>query len=491
MPRVAIAGFQHETNCFGVTKAGLAEFEMADSWPAMLQGTQVIEETRGMNLPIAGFAAAALAAGFDVVPVLWCAAEPSAEVTDDAFEAICSMILAGIEQAGPLDAIYLDLHGAMVTESLADGEGEILRRLRKLIGPDIPLVASLDLHANVSQAMVDLADYLAIFRTYPHLDMAETGARCLAVLQHLLKGQTLHKVFHQVPYLIPLHAQYTGAAPFEGLYGSLPGWAEQGVWAEVALGFTAADFPDTGPSCVIYADNARDAAEVADDLRSQFLRLEVEIDHSMLTLEEAVEATQRRWDRPLVLADVQDNPGAGGTSDTTGLIAALLQGECSGVLMGLFHDPTLAAEAHARGVNSRFHSELGGKSGLPGQSPLKGEFEVLTLSDGHCRYSGEMYGGGIATMGPSAALKLRIHGAEIDLVVTSIRNQCLDLAQFTHFGLNPLDYNTVCVKSTVHFRAAFSPIASHIVAVASPGVFLCDLSKVPYKQVQKNRRVRA
>ncbi|KPD10415.1 M81 family metallopeptidase [Phaeobacter sp. 11ANDIMAR09] len=489
IPRVAIAGFQHETNCFGVTKAGLAEFEMADSWPAMLHGTQVIEEIRGMNLPIAGFAAAALAAGIDVVPVLWCAAEPSAEVTDHAFEAICSMILAGIAKAGPLDAVYLDLHGAMVTESLADGEGEILRRVRKLIGPDIPLVASLDLHANVSQAMVDLADYLAIFRTYPHLDMAETGARCLSVLQRLLNGHALHKVFHQVPYLIPLHAQFTGVPPFDALYGSLPTLAEQGVWAEVALGFTAADFPDTGPSCVTYAVEPDAATKVADDLLARFLRLEGELDHSMLTLEEAVFAAQQSYSHPLVLADVQDNPGAGGTSDTTGVLEALLKGGGTNVLMGLFHDPALAAKAHIKGVNSHFQSELGGKSGLPGQSPLKGEFEVLALSDGHCRYSGEMYYGGIATMGPSAALKLRLEKGEVDLVVTSIRNQCLDLAQFTHFGLNPLEYNTVCVKSTVHFRAAFSPIASRIFAVSSPGVFLCDLTQVPYQQVQEKRRI--
>lgn len=488
-PRVAIAGFQHETNCFGVTKAGLAEFEMADSWPAMLHGCRVIEETRGMNLPIAGFAASALAAGFDVVPVLWCAAEPSAEVTDDAFEAICSMILAGIEQAGPLDAVYLDLHGAMVTESLADGESELLQRVRALVGPDVPLLASLDLHANISRTMVDLADYLGIFRTYPHLDMAETGARCLPVLQRLLEGDVLHKVFRQVPYLIPLHAQFTGAPPFEALYGSLAGLAKQGVLAEIALGFTAADFPDTGPSCVIYAAKAQDATEVANDLMSQFLRLETEVDHSMLSLEDAVVAAQESCSRPLVLADVQDNPGAGGTSDTTGLLEALLQGGSRRVLMGLFHDPTLAAKAHAVGTSSRFHGEIGGKSGLPGQSPVRAEFEVLALSDGSCRYSGEMYGGGIASMGKSAALKLYLYRAEVDLVVTTIRNQCLDLAQFTHFGLNPMDYNTICVKSTVHFRAAFGPIANRIFSVASPGVFLCDLNKIPYKQVQENRRI--
>ncbi len=491
MLRVAIAGFQHETNCFGVTKAGLAEFEMADSWPAMLHGNQVIEETLGMNLPIAGFATAALAAGFDVVPVLWCAAEPSAEVTDHAFEAICSMILAGIAKAGPLDAVYLDLHGAMVTESLADGEGEILRRVRALVGPDVPLVASLDLHANISSTMVDLADYLGIFRTYPHLDMAETGARCLPVLQRLLAGEVLHKVFRQVPYLIPLHVQFTGAPPFEALYGSLAGLAKQGVLAEIALGFTAADFLDTGPSCVIYAAKAQDATEVANDLISQFLRLEGELDHSMLSLEDAVLGAQESCSRPLVLADVQDNPGAGGTSDTTGLLEALLLGASKGVLMGLFHDPTLAAKAHAMGTSSRFHGEIGGKSGLPGQSPVRAEFEVLALSDGSFRYSGEMYGGGIASMGKSAALRLYLEDSKVDLVVTSVRNQCLDLVQFTHLGLDPLDYNTVCVKSTVHFRAAFAPIASRILSVSSPGVFLCDLNKVPYKRLQDIRRIGA
>ena len=122
----------------------------------------------------------------------------------------------------PLDGVYLDLHGAMVTESHPDGEGELLRRVRAQIGSDIPLVASLDLHANISADMCEHADYLAIFRTYPHLDMAETGARCVPVLARLLRGERLHKAFRTVPYLIPLHAQYTGSPPFSTLYGCLP-----------------------------------------------------------------------------------------------------------------------------------------------------------------------------------------------------------------------------------------------------------------------------
>ena len=449
--RIAIAGFQHETNCFAVTKAGLAEFERADSWPEMLFGSRVLSETRGMNLPIAGFALAAEEAGFDLVPILWCAAEPSAHVTDQAFETITGMILKGLRDAGPLDGVYLDLHGAMVTESLADGEGEILRRVRKFVGPDVPVVASLDLYANISATMVEQSDLLTIFRTYPHLDMAQTGARCVPMLNRLMNEERPHKAFRQVPYLIPLHAQFTGIAPFDGLYGLLPELADRGVHAEIALGFTAADFPDTGPSCVTYAETQDLAHKVADQILIRFKSIESKVDHSMLSLDEAVHAARHKRDKPVILADVQDNPGAGGTSDTTGLLRALMDGQCEHVLMGLFHDPVTAAKAHSAGLHTKFRTSLGGKSGLAGEIAVECEVEVLALSDGFCRYTGDMYGGGIATLGKSAALRLVGTDASNDVVVTSLRTQCLDLAHFTHIGLDPRRYRTVCVKKHCPF----------------------------------------
>ncbi len=360
-PRIAIAGFQHETNCYSLTKAGLAEFEMSDSWPAMLHGQQVISQTLGMNLPIAGFADAAKVAGYEIIPILWCAAEPSAQVTDTAFETITGMILEGLREAGPLDGVYLDLHGAMVTEGFADGEGELLRRVRAQIGENIPLVASLDLHANISADMCGHADYLAIFRTYPHLDMAQTGARCQPMLARLLRGEVLHKAFRPVPYLIPLHAQYTGAPPFSTLYDSLPDLRQRGINADIALGFTAADFPDTGPSCVAYAETAGQAEAATEEILSRFLALEPRVDRSLLSLDEAVWISHQRRDKPLILADVQDNPGAGGTSGTTGLLRALMIGKSKSVLSGLFHDPELAAKSHVAGKSARFHADLGGE----------------------------------------------------------------------------------------------------------------------------------
>lgn len=488
-PRIAIAGFQHETNCFGTTKAGLAEFEMADSWPAMLHGEEVILGTRGMNLPVAGFAKAAEQAGLELVPILWCAAEPSAHVTDEAFETICAKILEGLRAAGPINGIFLELHGAMVTECHLDGEGELLRRVRAWSGPDLPIVVSLDLHANISAASVEMADYIAIYRTYPHLDIAETGARCVPVLQRLLTGGRLHKAFRQMDYLIPLHAQYTGASPGRELYAALPPLEQAGVLADIALGFTAADFADTRPSCVAYARTATAAEQAADHIAKLFAELEPLSDHPMLSVQEAAAiACRPRTGKPVVLADVQDNPGAGGTSDTTGLLAALAEAGARDVLMGLFHDPAAAAAAHRKGQGGVFRAALGGRSGAAGDRPFEAVFEVLALGDGICRYRGEMYGGGVAALGPTAVLRLQGTPAEITLVVTTIRNQCLDLAHFTHIGLDPAAFKTVCVKSTAHFRADFEPVASAVHPVAAPGVFPCDLGSFPYRNLHPEVR---
>jgi microcystin degradation protein MlrC len=249
--RVAIAGFQHETNTFAPARASFADFERADAWPGLTRGEALVRDFAAMNLPVTGFAKAARAAGAAVVPILWCSAEPSAHVTADAFERVCAMICDGLAAARGLDGVYLDLHGAMVSEHLDDGQGEILRRVRAAIGRSTPLVASLDLHANVTPAMVEHADALTVFRTYPHLDMAETGARAFPLLCRVLDGRLAGKAFRQSPFLVPLCDQYTRAEPCRSLYAMLPA-LEGGAVASVdlAMGFPPADIADAGPAVV-------------------------------------------------------------------------------------------------------------------------------------------------------------------------------------------------------------------------------------------------
>ncbi len=479
MPRIALAGFQHETNSFGIGRAGLAEFEMADSWPALLSGSEVLSGTHGMNLPIAGFAEAAQAEGADLRPILWCAAEPSGAVTDQAFETITERILDGIRASGPIDGLYLDLHGAMITDSHADGEGALLERIRAVTGPSLPIAVSLDMHANVSDRMVGLADVICIFRTYPHLDMALTGARAWTRLRALLGGNRPARAFRQAPFLVPLHAQTTDVEPARSLCAELPDASDAHV--ELAFGFTAADGPDTGPSVIASAPEQSDADTQADAALQRLLAARDAFQTGLAFPADAVaQAMVGSFDKPVVLADVQDNPGAGASSDTTGILRALVDAGAQGTLLGLMHDPAMVAKAHAAGSGATIKGSLGGRSGVVGDAPYHGRFRVGTLSTGTVPYTGAMYGGGIATLGPSCVL--HIEGADISIVVTGIRNQCLDLAQFTHFGLDPRKAKIIVVKSTAHFRADFEPIAAKVIPVAAPGLFPCDLPMVKAAQ---------
>src|SRR5262245_30405750 len=219
MTRIAVGGFLHETNTFAPTKATYDAFVHGGGFPRMALGDGVLTTVRRINVGLAGFVDAAEAEGWDLFPTIFAAATPSAHVTEDAYERIAKVMIDGLASAGPLDAVYLDLHGAMVAEHLDDGEGEILARVRKVIGKDVPLVASLDLHANVTPEMVAHADALIAYRTYPHVDMADTGRACARHLALLLRTkQPLAKAFRQTPFLIPISWQCTNDQPAKGIY---------------------------------------------------------------------------------------------------------------------------------------------------------------------------------------------------------------------------------------------------------------------------------
>ena len=484
--RIAIAGFQHETNSFAPTPTGWAEFEMADSWPELLEGDAVITGTHGMNLPIAGAVSAAEANAIDIVPILWCAAEPGGLVTDEAFGQISRMIRNGVAAAGQIDALYLDLHGAMVTQSHDDGEAALLAALRADLGPELPIAVSLDLHANISAEFVANADIVTIYRTYPHLDMAATGHRAIdQLVQYWKDGQTMIPAFRQVPFLIPLQAQYTGAGACHALYKTIADYSTNvGEYAELALGFTAADIPDCGPSIITYAYDAHRAEAMADHLLDTVIAAAPTFETAMMAPDDAV-AFALQQEGVSVLADVQDNPGAGGASDSTGLLRALIKAKAQNAVIGILCDPEIAALAHQAGTGTQLTAPLGGKSAGSIDPPITATFTVQRISDGSITYSGEMYGGGVATMGPSCVLSLTDACCDIQIVVSSNRIQCLDQALFTELGVDLATANLICVKSTVHYRADFDPICDRVINVASPGLFQCDLTSIAYKKATR------
>src|SRR5436305_10774266 len=244
MSRIAVGAFLHETNTFAPTKATYADFVHGGGWPSMAHGADVLTVMRNINVGLAGFVEAAETSGWEMVPTISCAASPSAHVTRDAYERIVKVMIEAIAAAQTLDAVYLDLHGAMVTEHLDDGEGEILARVRRVVGNDVPLVASLDLHANVTPAMIEHADALITYRTYPHIDMAETGGAAANHLALLLRSKhKFAKAFRQLPFLIPISWQCTNDQPTNGIYQKLAALQGEAVpTLSFAPGFPAADF---------------------------------------------------------------------------------------------------------------------------------------------------------------------------------------------------------------------------------------------------------
>jgi microcystin degradation protein MlrC len=485
--RIAVGGFLHETNTFAQSGAGFADFAEHDGWPALVRGEAIAEAVAGMNLAIAGFLDAARAAGDTVAPLLWCSAVPSAQVEEEAFERIAAMLLDAFAAARPLDAVYLDLHGAMVTEHLEDGEGELLARFRHAIGAEVPLVASLDLHANIGARMVAESDALVTYRTYPHVDMAETGARTHAVLARMADGSRPAKALRKADYLMPLVWQCTDMEPARGLADRCDELAVgEGVWsASLASGFPPADITDCGPAVLVYADSQAGADAAAEALASDVAAAEPDFAGRIYTAQEAAALARAPAKCPLVIADTQDNAGAGAASDTVGMVRALLAADVEDAVLGLLYDARTAAQAHAAGLGSTIHVSLGAGSAWEGEEALAIEVEVVALGDGVFTATGPMFGGSHMQLGPMAAL--RIGG--LTVVVSSQRMQAADQAMFRHLGIEPADHAALVLKSSVHFRADFTPIAGEIIVVASPGPNPVDHLALDYRRLRPGLRL--
>jgi microcystin degradation protein MlrC len=489
--RIAIGGFQHETNTFAPSKATYERFARGGGWPPLLRRNEIFDGVAGINLPIEGFIQAMRPTRHDLVPTAWAAASPSAHVTRDAYERIAGLIVEALKDAGQVDAVYLDLHGAMVAEHVDDGEGELLARVRTVVGDRIPVVASLDLHANVTQQMLRHADVLIAYRTYPHVDMAETGARVANFLVKRLGGAPRPQVSaKRIPFLIPLQAQSTMLEPAQTLYSELARLQAPAVTAlSFTPGFPAADFPECGPLAFAYSDDADVAERVADRLRAMVEEAEGDFDCPVYGPEECVQravAIAQRARKPVVIADTQDNPGAGGDSDTTGMLRALIAHQVPRAALGLIWDTECAKIAHAAGEGASIEIALGGKSRIPGDAPFKGRFTVERLSDGRLTCKGPFYRGARMNLGPCALL--RIDGVRV--IVSSDNPQLADQEMYRFIGVEPTAETILVNKSSVHFRADFAPIAEEILVAKAPGPMLADPSEYRWKRLTPGIRLK-
>ncbi len=490
--RIAIGGFLHESHSFAPLPTTYRDFLTAGESPALARGATLVAALRDTSWPIAGAIAVGEAAGAVLLPLTWATASPARPVQDEAFERIAAMICADLSAtlaAGPVDGIYLDLHGAMVVDSFPDGEGELLRRVRAVAG-DIPLTISLDPHCNLTAAMVDRVDALVPFRTYPHVDMPFAGGQAMRLLiARIERAKPWARAFRQVDFFIPVPAQCTLVAPMvpamdaRAAINARPGVAEMAF----CFGFPYADFHDCGAAMAAYADTQAEADAAASDLLAWINAHEATFRLEATPAAEAVAqaiAIARTADRPVVIADGQDNPGGGGHGDTTGVLAELIRQGAQGAVLGMINDAESAAACHAAGVGATIPLSLGGKSdGVP----IAVTARIERLSDGNFVGTGPMAAGNPIALGPSALIEV---APGVRVVLVSSKMQALDQALFTHIGVIPADCKILVLKSVVHFRADFGPIAERVILATAPGPVPVDPATLPFQHLRPGLRLR-
>ena len=489
--RIAIGGFLHESHSFAPRPTTYADFTRPAGFPALTDGAAMLDAVRGTSVPAAGALATAESGGAAIVPLAWCCASPAGPVQDEAFERIAALICAGLSRAlddAPIDGIYLDLHGAAVVDSFPDAEGELLRRVRAIVG-DTPVTISLDPHANLTRQMVTLADAVVPFRTYPHVDMKAAGAQAMQLLlARITRGAPLARAFRQLDFWIPIGSQCTLLQPMKEVMAERASLAERLDVAELAFcfGFPYADFADCGPAVAAYADTQAKADAAADAFAAHVAARESAFVQETLPAAEAVAEAKRLSagaSKPIVIADTQDNPGGGGHGDTTGLLAELVRQKAQGAVLCLINDEASAQACHAAGEGASLALSLGGKSdGMPFDCTAR----VEKLTDGRFTLTGPMGAGNPGNLGPCALID--IDGVRV--MVVSRKMQALDQAILRHAGIEPNACSILALKSSVHFRADFGPIAERIIVGIAPGPVVADPAILNFRYVRTSVRRR-
>ena len=476
-PRIAVLGFSIECNKFA-PPATRAHFEAR----TYLEGDAIIAEARGPTptmLPeTPGFIAAMDAAGpWQPVGIALAMSEPNGPVEHGFFAELLATMTSGLQAALPLDGVYFCAHGAAITTAEDDPEGVMFERIRQIVGPTVPVVATFDLHANVSERMVQPIDAFIGYRTNPHLDMRERGAEAAAAMQELLAGAKTERVRLRLPIVPPTVTMLTAAGPYAEMI-ELGQRRQREIGAaimnvSVMGGFAYADTAKNGLSVIVTARGEKAAAEALAREIAQFGWEQRHRFHARLTppeeaVEKALAAGRDRSLPALCFADVADNPGGGGRGNTMYLLSAFAEAGVTGALFGIIYDPDLAAEAHGHGLHYNFTARFNRSETTNFSEEWSAPARVAALTDGNCIGRRGIYAGLRLALGPCAALVI----GGITIVVVSHRVQCADPVFFEMMGLDLRKARSVAVKSRGHFRGGFDEFFApgQIVEVDLPGL---------------------
>jgi microcystin degradation protein MlrC len=477
--RILTGGVLHETSTFAAGTTTVRDFEAGRG---LLRGTAMFDKFRGANVCVGGFLDGAEKHGFELVPLLWTFATPSGLVERASYDTLKNECLADLQRefAQGADGVLLDLHGAMVVEGIEDADADFLAAVRQVVGKDMPVMVTTDLHSNHSAERIAACDAIIGYDTFPHVDMAERGREAADLIVRAIRGEVRPvSAIRKIPLIWSPECQVTAHPPMDEVMQQVfaaerrPGI----LLITLATGFPWADVPNMGPSVIAITDgDAALAQQTADELGDWIWERRKRWYHTPLTVQEGLSAGQKTGRYPIMLADMADNTGGGAPGDSTAVLRTFVAQDLQDALLLYMVDPEVAAQAHAAGVGARLAVEIGGKSDPRQGPPVPLEVEVVALSDGRFWYDGPMYAGTEGNLGASAWLRHR----GVNVVVTSVRMQPLDQAFARSLGIDCAAMKYIAVKSAAHFRSGFERLGGPIFNVNAPAMHSHDYTQLTY-----------
>lgn len=481
--KLVIAQMKHETNTFSPVPTPIGRF--ANGTPLPLEGEAAAKAFRGTGSGLGAFIELAEKAGAQYTIPISAGAWPSGPVEDAAFDYISERICAAVAKG--CDAILLDLHGAMVTESHDDGEGELVRRIRE-IAPRTPMAVSLDMHTNLYPGLVERSQVIAGYQTYPHVDMYETGIRAGKALFAMLEGKAKPSMaWGNRPMLPHVMRQSSLDSPNQEIQARCVEMEKQGaLCASLFVGFPHADIVNAGLSAVVVTDNdSALARKWCDELLDMAWNTRAQWVYKVEPLAESFKRAKGLSARPVVLLDHYDNAASGGTMDTMAVLAGIMEAGLDDVAAFAVYDPAAVEKMKQAGVGAKLTLQLGGKLDMPSLGlkgkPLEVTGSVKHLSNGQFRNRGPMSKGVLMDMGPTAVLDT----GKVEIIVISRQQEPNDLECFYSQGIDPTKKKFLMLKSRVHWRAGFGDLARAIVECAGVGVCTSDYSVLDFRKVRR------
>ncbi len=487
-PRIAVGGILHESNTFSKDKTDLQDF----AGRLITRGDEIIAEFAKSAHEVGGYIEGAEEYGLELVPTMVANATPAGPVTDRALDALTDELIDRLKKAQPLDGLLLALHGAMVVESHLDGDAEVLRRLRKALGNDLPIVVTHDAHANVAEQEIDLSDALVIYKEVPHIDQRERGLQAARIMSRIVRGEVKPvQAIRKPPLLYNILYHNTKREPMLPLVEEARRLERENpkiLAVSVPVGYQYADVPQMGPSVVVVTDDDRELAEREAKRLGEMMW---EHRHVMqLNLPDAAEGVRQAVasnEAPVVLVEMGDNIGGGSAGDSTFILGELLKQGAKGYVSEMY-DPDAVQKAVAAGIGGTFDSLVGGRTDNLHGEPVRIRGKVKLIYDGEyvepaVRHGGRRY------LDQGLTAVIHVEGSTQDLpnivLLNSKRHTPFSLGQLTSAGIDPTRQKILVVKAAVAFRAAYEPIAARIIEVDTAGLTAVNPKRFTYRHARR------